>query len=43
MKAMAIQHQFGLDALKPITLPDPEVGPGQILVRIHAASFNYRD
>ena len=43
MKAFAIQNQFGLDALKPITLPDPEVGPGQVLVRIHAASLNYRD
>lgn len=43
MKAYAIQDRFGLDALKPITLPDPEVGPGQILIRLHAASLNYRD
>ena len=26
MKAFAIQNQFGLDALKPITLPDPRLG-----------------
>ena len=43
MKAYAIQDQFGPDALKPITLPDPEVGPGQVLIRVRAASLNYRD
>ena len=43
MKALAIQNQFGLDALKPITLPDPQTGPGQVLIRLHAASLNYRD
>ena len=34
MKAYAIQEHFGLDALKPITLPDPTPGPGQV-VRAH--------
>lgn len=43
MKAYAIQEHFGLDALKPITLPDPAPGPGQVVLRIHAASLNYRD
>ena len=43
MKAFAIQDQFGPDALKPITLPDPTAGPGQVLIHVRAASLNYRD
>ena len=43
MKAYAIQEHFGLDALKPITLPDPAPAPLQVVIRIHAASLNYRD
>lgn len=43
MKAYAIQEHFGLEAMKPITLPDPTPAPGQVVVRIHAASLNYRD
>ena len=32
-----------LDGLRRCQRPDPELQPTQILVRIHAASLNYRD
>lgn len=43
MKAFALQGSFGLDALKLIELPDPKPGHGQVLLRLRAASLNYRD
>jgi NADPH:quinone reductase-like Zn-dependent oxidoreductase len=43
MKAFACRSGFGLDNLGLIDLPDPTPGPGQVLVRIRAASLNYRD
>jgi NADPH:quinone reductase-like Zn-dependent oxidoreductase len=35
--------QFGLQHLEPVTLADPTPGPGEVLVRVHANSLNYRD
>ncbi|WP_437683751.1 zinc-dependent alcohol dehydrogenase family protein [Sorangium sp. So ce131] len=43
MKAFAIQGSFGFDALRPIELPDPKPGPGQVVVKMKAASLNFRD
>ncbi|UQA63357.1 zinc-dependent alcohol dehydrogenase family protein [Polyangium aurulentum] len=43
MKAIAIQGSFGLDSLALVDLPDPTPGPGQIVVRMRAASLNFRD
>ncbi len=43
MKAYAIQNQFGLENLKPLDLPDPNPEPGRVVVRVRAASLNYRD
>jgi NADPH:quinone reductase-like Zn-dependent oxidoreductase len=34
---------FGVDFLEFAERPDPEPGPGQVVVRIHAISFNFRD
>jgi NADPH:quinone reductase-like Zn-dependent oxidoreductase len=33
----------GFDKLYQETLPDPEPGPGEVLIRVHACSINYRD
>jgi len=43
VKAFQITGSFGLDHLKLVELPEPQAGPGQVLVRIRAASLNYRD
>lgn len=42
MLAYEIQA-FGLDHLKQVERPDPEPGPGEILVTIKSTSLNYRD
>lgn len=42
MKAMVLEA-LGLDNLKLKEVPDPRPGPGEVLVRIRAASLNFRD
>ena len=34
---------FGIDNLALIEEPEPEPAPGEVLVRVHAVSLNYRD
>ena len=34
---------FGIESLEFVERPDPQPGPGQVAVRVHAISFNYRD
>lgn len=34
---------FGIDSLEFAERPDPEPGPGQVVVKVHAISFNFRD
>jgi NADPH:quinone reductase-like Zn-dependent oxidoreductase len=34
---------FGIDSLEFVERPDPQPGPGEVLVKIHATSFNFRD
>lgn len=43
MKAFEIQKRFGLDALTLVERPDPVPAPSHVLVRVKAASLNYRD
>ncbi len=43
MKAYEIQDGFGLDNLRVAERPIPVPGPHQVLVRLRAASLNYRD
>ncbi len=43
MKVDEIRDGFGLDALKQGERTKPSPGPGEVLVRIEAASLNYRD
>lgn len=43
MRAMILRNGFGLDSLSIGEQPDPVPGPGQIVMRVRAASLNYRD
>jgi NADPH:quinone reductase-like Zn-dependent oxidoreductase len=43
MRAWEIGPTFGLDQLRMVQRPVPEPGPGEVVVRIHACSLNYRD
>lgn len=43
MRAWVLDGGFGLDHLQPVERPVPVPGPGQVLVRITAASLNFRD
>lgn len=43
MQAYEIQDAFGLDNLRLAERPDPEPGPGQVVVEMRAVSLNFRD
>lgn len=43
MKCVEIAATTGIDGLKLTERPTPKIGPRQVLVRIRAASLNYRD
>jgi NADPH:quinone reductase-like Zn-dependent oxidoreductase len=42
MKAFQIT-QFGFEHLRQVDLPKPAPGAGEVLIRVHATSLNYRD
>ena len=43
MKVFQIQDDWGMEHLKLGSRPDLKAGPGQVLLRMKAASLNYRD
>jgi NADPH:quinone reductase-like Zn-dependent oxidoreductase len=43
MRVLQVQNGFGLDNLTLVDTPDPAPGPGEVLVRMRAATLNYRD
>src|SRR5688572_6329175 len=43
MKLYELQPKSGLDSITPAQRPDPRPGPGEVLLRMHAWSLNYRD
>jgi NADPH:quinone reductase-like Zn-dependent oxidoreductase len=43
MKVIEISEAFGLDRLRLVDRPDPAPDSGQLLLKMNAASLNYRD
>jgi len=43
MRVFQIEGDWGMDNLRLSTRPEPEPGPGEVLVRMKASSLNYRD
>ena len=43
MKAVEIKGSFGIDSLALTERPEPKLGPGQVVMKVKAASLNYRD
>jgi NADPH:quinone reductase-like Zn-dependent oxidoreductase len=43
MRVFQVEGDWGIDHLKLSQRPEPQAGPGQVLVRMKASSLNYRD
>jgi NADPH:quinone reductase-like Zn-dependent oxidoreductase len=43
MKVYEIREARGIDCVRPAERPDPQPGCGQVLIKVKAASMNYRD
>ncbi len=43
MRAMAIQGSYGIENVRPFEKAMPEPGPGEVLLKMKAASLNFRD
>ena len=43
MRVFQVEGDWGMDNLRLSQRPEPQAGPGQVLVRMKASSLNYRD
>ncbi|MFE2970261.1 zinc-binding alcohol dehydrogenase family protein [Streptomyces sp. NPDC059340] len=43
MKAIQMTEQGGPEVLRQVELPDPQPGPGQVLIRVESAAVNFSD
>src|SRR3978361_578632 len=43
MRAVRAHHHSGPSGLRVDDVPDPTVGPGQVLIEVHAAGVNFPD
>jgi len=43
MKAIQIKSYGGPEVIEYVDLPDPEPGPGQVLVKAHSLGVGYPD
>src|SRR5580700_616290 len=43
MRAVGVVSFGGPEALEVVELPDPEAGPGEVRIRVHAATVNPTD
>ncbi len=43
MRAIRLEGAFGLENLREVELPDPKIGPDDVLIRMEAVSINPRD
>lgn len=43
MRAIVLRELGSVDNLKLEEVPDPQPGPGEVVVRLHAAALNHRD
>ena len=43
MKAVRVAHFGGPEVLEVTSLPDPEPGPGKLLLDVRAAALNWSD
>ena len=43
MRAVGVTEFGGPDALQVLDLPEPEAGPGEVRIRVHAAAVNPTD
>ena len=43
MRVWEVEGEWGVEKLRPVERPAPKPGPGEVVLRMRAASLNYRD